>query len=325
MSRPQRLCLLGLLLALLLVVGGCSDNGGSDAKSSSEDGGRGDAAATKPLDEPDDLVEVTSRGSEPRHELRLRVEKGQKQQFTTTAAISYDLTFDGQPLPSTKVPTTRITADTTVDDVLADGTIRYSFVYTKVEALPDGADPEVVAKMQPLLDQMAGVSGTAELTARGEAIKATVDSSKVSDASVKAQLDQFVDQIGNLTVPFPDQAVGKGAEWSATNEVTLNGIATQVRNVYRLSSVAEDRYELTVTQRQTAKQGPVALAGLPEGATADLQSMNIEGKGTTLGFFTKLLPTATISSSGEIKMHVTAGGDEGDVRQKLSLKIDLQG
>lgn len=322
MSRPQRLRLLGLLLALLVAMGACSDGGGSDAKSSS--GGDG-AAATKPVDEPDDLVEITSRGSEPRHKMRLRVEKGQKQQFTTTAAISYDLTFDGQPLPSTKVPTTRITAETTVDDVLADGTIRYSFVYTKVEALPDGADPDVVAKMQPLLDQMAGVTGTAELTARGEAIKATVDSSKVSDASVKAQLDQFVDQIGNLTVPFPDQAVGKGAQWSATNEVTLNGITTQVRNVYRLSSVAEDRYELTITQRQTAKQGPVALAGLPEGAKADLQSMDIEGKGTTLGFFAKLLPTATISSTGEIKMHVTAGGDEGDVRQQLSLKIDLQG
>ena len=322
MSRSRRLRLLGLLLALLLAVGACSD-GGSDTKSSNGDGGGG--SATKPVKEPDDLVEITSRGSEPRHKMRLRVEKGQKQQFTTTAAISYELTFDGQPLPSTKVPTTRITADTTVDDVLADGTIRYSFVYTKVEALPDGADPDVVAKMQPLLDQMAGVTGTAELTARGEAIEATVDSTKVSDASVKAQLDQFVDQIGNLTVPFPDQAVGKGAEWSATNEVTLNGITTQVRNIFRLSSVADDRYELTVTQRQTAKQGPVALAGLPEGAKADLQSMDLTGRGTTLGFFTKLLPTATISSSGEIKMHVTAGGDEGDVLQKLSLKIDLQG
>lgn len=324
MSCPRRLRLLGLLLALLLATGACSDGGGgSDAKSS--EGASGSAPATKPLEEPDDLIEITNRGIEPRRKMRLRVEKGQKQQLIITMAISYDLTFENQPLPSTKVPTTRITTDTTVDDVLADGTIRYSFVFAKVEAQPDGADPAVVARMRPLLDQMAGVTGTAEVTARGKVTTGAVDLSKVSDATVKAQLEQFVDQFGNLTVPFPAQAVGKGAEWSATTDAILNGITTQVRTVYRLSSMADDRYELTMAQKQTANQGPVALAGLPEGATATLRSMNIEGKGTALGFFTKLLPTATMSSSGEIHMQMSAGGDTGAVRQKLTLKIDLQG
>ena len=315
MTARRSLPLLRFLVAslTLLALVGCNGN---------ESGTK--VSSTAPLAEPDGLVKISNRGTEPRHELRLRLEKGQKQTFVMTMDIGFTLTFEGSELPATEIPTTELTGDITIQDVKEDGTASYSFTYTQVRALPGDADPNVLASMEPLLKQMEGITGTAEITARGETTELTMDTSSITEPLIKAQVDQTADQIGNLTVPFPDQPVGEGATWEATNEVTLNGIESTVVNKYRLTEVTADSYSFEVKQKQSAKPGRIAIPGLPEGATADLKSMALSGSGSVEGVLSSMLGSSSLKSAGDILMHVTAEGDEGDMKQHLDLSITIK-
>src|SRR5688572_24612930 len=187
------------LVGLLALLGGACGDSGSGTKVDSR----------APLAEPDDLVEITDRGTEPRHEMRFEYAAGASSPFTMTMGLAMEISLEGageQELDTT----INLEGSTTVDEVLEDGSAKIRFVYEEVDVDVEGQDAAMVEQMDATMQQIEGLSGAATVTARGAWGDVDFDTSKITDETLLAQVDQLSDQLRNLTVPFPDQAVGEG-------------------------------------------------------------------------------------------------------------------
>jgi hypothetical protein len=103
-------------------------------------------------------------------------------------------------------------------------------------------------KLEPII----GLVGTLTMTPRGELLTSDVAIPEDADPLIENLIDQLNGQATALAVPFPAEAVGRGARWRAASTATLNGIELSQSTVYELESIRESRVELTTTLRQRA-------------------------------------------------------------------------
>lgn len=320
-SRP----VIALLVLLLTVLGAC----GGDDDQPGESASRSDAgeapAATEGEDAPDAerAVELLDAGSEPRQELRFELQEGQEFRARMTMVTKLDMSVDGQPLPSTPLPPTEIVITGKIDDV-ADGVASYSFAYERIGAVAaEGVDPAVVAQYDTALAKVQGLRGTGSIDDQGNAGKSTLDTSAITDPALKSTLDSVTSQVTNLTVPFPRDAVGAGARWTAVRRSVQNGITTDSTSTYTLRSRDGDRYVLDVDQRVTAPPGRADLPGL-NGSTAEIIDYDVTSSGEVTGDLANVLPeSSVVAGGGDIEMKVTNDGETANLVQKLELRVTL--
>lgn len=304
--RPNaRLVLLAVSMLSAAPVAACNGGGSTSVES-------------KPAAEPDDLVDISSRGDAPRRELRLAFRQGEQTAFSLTFEFAVNTKVDGRDAPGSEA-TMKVSGSAAVEEALEDGSARVGITYEKVEMLSADMDAAAKKQMQDALDGVSGVHGTMTISDRGDAGDAEFDLTAITDVSLQSQVERLSDQLESLTVPFPAQPIGQGATWSATRDVTLNGVKTAVERRYRLTKLTDTGYELEVDQTQTGTPGPIEVPGAPSGTRATLKSMRVTGSGTTTGAFDGILPAGTMKSGGDLVVDVV----ERNVRKKLEQELEF--
>ena len=326
MVRSLRYVLLVVVLALVGgACGGGTDTDGDRAAATTTTTTAEAKAATKAAT--DDGIEVVDGGKEPRRELRLALHEGDTFRSVMVMKLGIAMTLGGEAVPSTTTPPVRILMTGRIEKV-ADGEAHYRYTMDELGIVPtERVDPAVADATNKALAAMKGLSGEGVVDELGHAKDASVDTSKVTDPTMKSTLDSFTSQISNLTVPFPADAVGLGATWEARREAVLNGIKTQTTATYHLVARAGDTYELDVTQAVTAPKGPIDFPGLPPGATAEIVSYRQDNKGHVKGDLRRVVPTSTrITGGGPIEMRFTEAGrpEPQTLVQTLTLDVSLE-
>ena len=299
------------LLAVLAFLGTSACSGGNG-----DDEGGGGAAQ-------DDVV-VVKQGSEPRAELRLGLKAGDTFRSAMTMKMGIAMTVNGQQVPNTATPAVRMVMAGRIEEVSDTGVAAYRYTMEELGVVPAAeVDPAVAAATTQALASMQGLTGTGSVDRRGTAGPATLDTTKVTDPAVKSMLDSVTSQVANLTVPFPEKAVGVGAVWRAKKEAVLNGITTETTTSYTLVARDGDGYELDVTQDVTAAKGDVAIPGLPAGATAEVIRYQLANTGHITGNVGRAIPSKSrVSGGGDIEMRVAEGG--GPTQSLLqTLTVDI--
>lgn len=307
-----------LLLLIVLLVGGAACGGDTKQEEAANE------RATGAVD--DGGVDVTDAGQNPRRPLRLQLEQGQKLTTKMTMAIRIRVAINGQPTPATPVPATEVTIESSVDDVADNGDVTFSHVYSSVDAVPgEGVDPATLQAVRQTTAQMKGVRGTGVIGPTGAARSDSMDTSRITDPTLKSTLDSLSSQIQNLTVPFPAEAVGRGATWQVKRSAVLSGIHTDILVRYRLAELSKDSYRLDVEQDVTAPRGPVALPGIPQGTSVEIVDYKMRSSGSINGALDRLFPRdSTLKSSGDMTMAITGpGGQSGNMVQHIELDLGL--
>ncbi|HEV3401361.1 MAG TPA: DUF6263 family protein [Acidimicrobiales bacterium] len=320
MRRRGPLTVLALTLALVAAVacGGSDDEAEPSATTQAES-----PAATEPGGA-GARVTVEEAGSEPRERLRLRLTADSTTRAAMVSKTSLEMTMAGERLPGGTLPTTRTVIEQRIDRVDPDGTAHFTVKFTdwSVEPTP-GADPDVSEQTERVLRQLSGLGGTGTISPSGVQTL-TMDTSTVSDPTIKSLLDSMSSQIGNLTVPFPEEPVGPGARWRGTSSATISGITMNTTTNYTLRSRTGDRYELDVEQEAEAPAGRIDFPGLPPGAETSIERFGLESSGNVTGDLTKPLPaTSNIRGGGEGRLTFSAEGEQGTVDQRVTLEIAL--
>lgn len=314
MAQGERTLTLGrrawVVLFLAMLAAACGDDG--------------ERASTPADTAGDDAVRVSNPGARPRARLSLHPAAGSDIERVLVARIGVDLTVDGERQPTAAVPPVRMVMSVHVDRV-QDGTISYSFEYTDVGVLREpGVDPAVADVTEARLADLEGLRGTGSTDLQGGSQKATIDTSRVEDENVRATLDSLTSQLTNLTAPLPSVPVGVGATWTADRAAVVNGMEVTTSTTYTLRSLNGDDYALDVVQDMAAPPGPARFPGLPEGATATIESYEMRTTGGLTGNLARLLPdTSRVQGAGDVRMSVTQGGDRASVLQHLTLDISL--
>ena len=275
---------------------------------------------------PKPVVTLESAGAQPRQPLTLKLSAGSTTRVAMVNKVSLKLTVGGQAAPVGAVPATRMVLEQRVDRVDADGTARYSVAFPEVSAVATpGVDQATIRATQAGLDPLKGIRGTGAVTSRGEVTDVTFDTRSVTDPAVKAILDPLTSQVGNLSSPFPTEAVGAGARWTVVSTAVMAGLKMTTTTRYTLRSRTGDRYELDLSQEGVATAGPAPLPNLPAGAEASIERFGLKTTGQISGDLTRPLPTrSSTKGTGDGTFTVTAGGERTTLRQEMTIDATME-
>lgn len=296
------------LLLALLVLGASPALGGA-------------VAGARPTQEPTPQIEVLDPGAEPREALRLAPAAGASEQAAMTVRLGIKLS--GVSERSLKTPPLRATIAASLQEVTPNGDLRVSLTYPSFEVLKGGGgSPAERRKIQDALAGLGGLTGELTLTPQGVPLDSKLDIPPGLDPTVSGLLSQLRDQFRDITVRLPEPAVGVGARWRATAQLTLNGIQGQQVYEYRLKRLTGSTAELDIRGTQTAKRQTVDTPG---GVRLRVKSFKTTFRGATTLDLTRILPVSSrVRGSGDQTFELRSGGQSGEVRQHIDLGVEIE-
>jgi hypothetical protein len=206
---------------------------------------------------PHDGVTLVLPGAAPLQILRYHLTRGSK----TASALVWDFAVDseGQPGP---MPTLVFDLETTVDDVLADGTakLRIAVVRTTVRDRPGSSTGSDLVREQAAA--MQGVIITATLAPDGALSDSKIELAATAPDSVRARLDGLSRSLEQVAMRLPTEPVGIGAAWRERKSLPAGGIRAISDAIYTLSSITGNTVTYTGTSQATGVPQTVEQDGL---------------------------------------------------------------
>jgi hypothetical protein len=282
----------------------------------------GEVHAQTPAPAP--TVEVLKPGKAPLEPLRLAPAAGASQRSAMT--VTFAIQQSGVSSGSVKPPPTKATVETTLQGVTPEGNLQVSFTYPSFEVLKGGdASKSARRQTEQAFAGLAGLSGQLTLTPQGVLVDSALNVPPNVDQSIASLVTQLGDQLRTLAVPFPEAAVGVGAQWRASTDLSLNGIEAHQVYEYTLKKRNGSKIELGVRGTQTAAKQTVELPNVAPGTQLTVQSYKTTFRGQNTLDLSGLLPVAgDVRSSGNQTFKIQSSSDSGTLRQHLNVHLLLK-
>jgi hypothetical protein len=281
----------------------------------------GDVATAQSTPTPSPTVELLAPGRAPQDAIRLTPAPGAVQRSTMT--VNFSIQQSGVSSASVKPPPVRATVETTLQGMTPDGNLQVAFSYPSFDVLRGGdATASERRRIKQAFTGLTGLSGQLTLTPQGVLVDSSLNVPPDLDPSVSALVTQLGDQLRTLSIPFPTDAVGVGARWRATTELTLNGIQAQQVYEYTLRKRTGGTLVIGVNGTQTAGRQTVDLPNVASGAQLEVRKFKTTFRGENTIELTNLLPTAgQVRSNGDQTFRIQAGNNSGTLSQQLTLRL----
>ncbi len=262
-------------------------------------------------------------GAEPRKPLRLHVKAGDKQNTSLTVKLSADMQANNVQTQALKLPSIIMDMETVVTNVASNGDITYAVRMTAIRTADDaGSVPGLGDALKSGFSAANGVTTLITLTDRGANKGASFQLPSGSDPKMKQAMDQATEQIkslSGLSVPFPEEPVGKGARWQFAIPIKAEGINVTPTATFELVSLEGDRYTMKVTLAAQLTNQRIPLSA-PPGARIDIAKLNASSTGTISSDLTRLMPA---SANFDAHIDLQAAMTMGNQKQPMNLRATL--
>lgn len=281
--------------------------------------------AASPVAAPE--MRLLDAGRKPRAVLRYTFTPGMTETMVMEMAQTITSTA-GDLEQSSALPTIRYALTMTVLEVDPGGDATIEMTVASVETVPDPdaagpVDQATVDALDAALAPMIGLRFTTRMDRRGASQPAATDLDDL-DPALAQQLQRVLDHSGQLSTVLPEQAVGVGARWVSTGTASTSGISFVSRQSFTLRSIEGDTLEMDVKGTQRGEPGPIAIADMPAGSSAELISLLGTLEGRTTIDLTRLGPRSTATGSVTIRFTLSDGTTEQtlDSRADTRLVVD---
>jgi hypothetical protein len=269
---------------------------------------------------PEVEIKVVSRGSNPQKALRYKFVRGKKSTMVMEMKMAMAIEMGGIKQPEMNMPVVRTTTTVENKEVSPDGTLRYEFVVTGAEVLPDPkAMPQVVSAMDGEMKKIIGLSGYVVVTNRG-IIK---DTSVTIPAVAGQQVEQLVNDIRQLAVPLPEEAVGTGARWEVRMPVNMWSLNSSQVVTYSIEELKGTAGKFAVSLELTAPSQKIESPNMTAGTEMFLESLKSSGSGTVNFNLTRLLPISNMKINTSMSMNVSAAGALQNIKSSMDMVMKL--
>jgi len=249
-------------------------------------------------------VRLVSTGAAPRKALRYSIPADFKNHLDMTIGVSMALSVLGQPLDM-PAPVIKMGADVTVTTIAANGDISYSLAFTGMTLEGDTTSPLGTA-LQGASAGISGIRGVTTISTRGVTQTSSLD---VTDAALKTMLAQTGSSVENVSIAFPEEPVGVGAQWEVRQAVVSDGPTQFQQATYEITAIDGLAVMLKVTTVNTAPaqaiNSPLAAA---TGGEMRLEKLSGTGTGTVAVRLDSVVPTSTIEHVTSAVMTMTVQG-----------------
>jgi hypothetical protein len=244
---------------------------GEEGQQAAEEG-----AAAIDLDAPPTL-ELLDAGKAPRKALRTTFEAGATQSLRVES--HWTLTSLYGPLISTSaiMPSLVYELETEAKEATKEST-QFDFRVTKVTAKPSKeVQPAQAEGVKKAADSLKGVTGSFSINPRGIVEQFAIDAP--SDASMLASdmIDQIKQAIRLCSLPLPEEPVGKGAKWTATQIIEQRTAQIKHTSTFELVDVKGERVRATSTHAAETPKQKLELPGSRPGASFELDELDFSG------------------------------------------------
>jgi hypothetical protein len=319
----MRLDPLAFALALALPLAACGGSVVNEKASTAAD----QAAPAPPEKVGDATIEMISTGEAPRRPLRYSFASVHRDSMTMEMKMRIQLSVGDRHAPAVDIPPVRMMITLDPKPVLPNGDLLYAFSLASIDLVDDPsskAPPEMISKIRPDLQKLAGAHGEVEVTTRGVAVKAAMDAPPGVGDEVRDMIDQTTNAMKDLCSPLPSQAVGRGARWKATSPIHINGIEATRAVDFDLDGLDGDRATFHISVAMTAKPQVVANKRLPAGTTLTLDSLSAKGQGKLAVDLGGIVPTSDAELESVGDMTVKAGAEEQDMSVATHMTIQVR-
>jgi hypothetical protein len=264
-------------------------------------------------------VNLLEEGAEPRREIRYRFDDNYSEALAMDMSVAMDIELGPGLSQQMQLPVIRLNMALDTVQVNGDGSARFDFETTSAEVVStENADPAIAGAIGMALQQMPAISGWTEIDARG----ATLAGGLNFPEDVAGQLSQIFDSadqtLQQLSAPFPVEPVGVGARWQAMMDIESGGFSVSQTAEYRLTAMDADSVTLDISLTQTAGSQQIEAAGLPAGASANLESLESTGSGSMRINLNRLVPNVELSTSMTMVMAISMQGQS----QQTGMSVD---
>jgi predicted peroxiredoxin len=266
------------------------------------------------------VITVVTPGAAPRKQLRYTVAAAQKARMDMATTMSMATNMGGMSVPM-DMPTMKMTVDLGVTAIAPNGDITYDLAFTGL-TMDSAADtnPAIAAALQGMAAGITSIKGSATVSSRGVTKSTKLD---VADPAMKQLLGQMTSSVENLSMPFPEEAVGVGARWEVRQALTGGGQTVFQKSECELVSIEGSAVSMKVTTEQTAPPQSVNNPALPAGAEMYLDKMSGSGTGTVVVHLDSLVPTSTLESTTSTAMTMNMSGQAISVTVDGRIKITI--
>ena len=261
------------------------------------------------------VVNLLETGREPRHALRYPSAPTPAHRMSVGLRLGMKMEVPGSPVPPIAMPGLRLLFD--VKSAREGERIRYQLKLSDADLTgTDNAHPSLLAEMRKGVDLLVGASGQLEVDPRG----LVTGLSLAQPAGLGPELAQFLDSarlaMDDMVVPLPEDAVGIGAKWEATDTVTQGGISVREKTYYELVALDGPRALIRSRTVQSADRQRASLPGLPDGVTAEVVSLRGSGTGEIDLDLRRLVPG---NAREEIDVDISFVVRQGQTERAMSL------
>lgn len=273
------------------------------------------------------VVTLLDPGAEPRRMLRYRLTPGAEETMVMRTNMTIETKTNDIPAPVVEYPTVAMSLRLRVLDANAPDQARYEFSLESV-AVDDapGREPELVATLRQHFQDLAGMTGSASIDARGFNWNARMEHPRGRDTTpaIRQMIDSAAQGMERMSAPLPEEPVGQGARWELRQTIEQNGVTLQQRTLFELRELDGQRGVLATQITQRADRQPMSITGMPAGA-AELLSLDSTGSGRLHFDLDRLAPRSTLTIRSDYSVRVTSGDAPETIDTRVEMRVEIHG
>jgi hypothetical protein len=224
-------------------------------------------------------VKLLDAGKAPYKPLRTKFEAGAKQSLRIQSDWMVETVYGPVLKVTSEMPSLVYELETEVKEARDDGA-RFGFRVAKVAAKSrEGVKPEQLEAAQKIGASLEGKTGSFSISPRGIVEKLTMQAPPDASLLVSDMIDQIKRAIRLSSLPLPEEPVGKGAKWTATQILEQRTAQFQHTSTYELGDATEKQVKATGEQTAEAPKQDLTLPGSRSGAVFKLDKLEFSGKG----------------------------------------------
>jgi len=236
-----------------------------------------ESAPAVDLDAPP-TVELLDAGKAPHKTLRTTFEAGAKQSLRVES--NWTVTSLYGPLISTSavMPSLVYELETKAKETRDEGA-QFDFRVIKVTAKSrKGVKPAQVEAAKKAAGSLKGVTGSFSINARGIVEQFAIDAPSGASLLANDMTDQIMQAIRLSSLPLPEEPVGKGAKWTATQVIEQRTAKISHTSTFELVGVKGERVRATSTHAAETPEQRLELPGSRPGASFTLNELDFSGE-----------------------------------------------
>jgi len=269
-------------------------------------------------------IVVESTGGDKKIALRYQYTAGVVTTAMMEMKLGMQISMGAMQQPAMSLPLMKMAMKITNREVKDSGNLVYDFILESVDVVPEADTPApMVTQMRTALNDIKGMNGNAEVTPRGITKAAEMKMPANTNPQLASMMDNFKQQMSQMSVPLPEEPVGEGAAWTVTTQLTTGGMLVTNQYKYTLTKLDGNIIEMKVALVQSAEPQELKNPALPAGTVLRLQEFKSGGSGTVRMDLSKMVPTSEITSETTMKIEVEAGGQKQNLDQKMNLTLKL--